>query len=299
MSAATWNLLNIRNKVRNLTGTPSTDQLTDNEINDYIDKYYVFTMPHELKEQIQNQPLQFKTLPGQDVYAFPAAFLTNSPGAYADGFPLIFYQDPDVFYQDWPIQYAVDNIGTGDGLTVNYTGGLLNPPLIRGSLFISDGTQTAQDDGLGNLLINNVISGGINYITGAYTVTFPIPPVASATLLAKYQGYQGARPQGILFFNNVFTVRSVPDQVYQILMQGFVVPTSFFDPITGVYVDTRTPAQQEWGQLIAYGAALDILADRGDIDAQNSLFPSFKRFENVALGRTVQQFTIEQSVPRF
>src|SRR5574337_182411 len=127
-----WTLADIRQKVRNITGTPSTDQLTNAEIDDYINNYLVFTMPHELKFQIQNNFLDFKVTPGVDIYAFPGGYFTDSPGAYADGFPLVFYQDPDIFYQDWPQQYAIDNIATGDGITAAFSGGLQNPPLIIG-----------------------------------------------------------------------------------------------------------------------------------------------------------------------
>lgn len=285
-----WTLADIRAKVRNVTGTPSIDQMTDAQANTYINNYYVFTMPFELKEQVQNQPLQFKTVPGQDVYSFPSGYFTDSPGAYADGFPLTFYQDPDIFYQDWPIQMAVDNIATGNGVLVTFTGGLQSPPVIIGSLFVTDGTQVVQDQGDGTLTGDG--SGTINYTTGAYSVTFNTAPTSADTIYAKYQGYAGNRPQGVLFFNNQFKLRPVPDQVYQILMQGYVQPTLLTS-------DSDTPTQPEWGPLLAYGAALDIFQDRGDIDNYDKVYPVFKRYENVALGRTIQQYTSEQSVPRF
>lgn len=375
----TWSLFNIRQKVRNLTGTPSQDQLTDFQVNAYINNYYIYEMPHELKVQIENNFLDFKTEVGVDVYSFPEAYLTDSPGAYADGFPLIFYQDPDIFYQDWPQQYAVDNLFTGNGSQVTFTGGLQNPPIIIGTAFITDGVQVLQDTGTpvmtqtiatgnggttysgtlasppivtgsfsvtsgneiftdngngtlssnlgGSGTINyasgvwaltfanavltgiNIIGtytlategvgtftgngfGTINYITGAISVTFALPPAATATIYGKYQGYQPNRPQGIMFFENQFTVRPVPDQVYQIRMQGFVLPN-------GMNTDSATPLQMEWGPLIAYGAALDIFDDRGDKENYNRYYQSFKRFENIALGRTIQQYTAEQSVPRF
>jgi hypothetical protein len=116
-----WTRADIRAKIRNITGSPSPDQITDDELNTRINDYMVFTMPFELKVQIENQFLQFKTVPGQDIYSFPGGYFTDSPGAYADGFPLIFYQDPDIFFQDWPQQYAVDNIATGDGVTNNFS----------------------------------------------------------------------------------------------------------------------------------------------------------------------------------
>lgn len=285
-----WTLADIRQKVRNVTGTPSTDQLTDAQINTYINNYFVFTMPLELKVQIENNFLDFKTTPGTDVYDFPGGYFTDMPGAYADGFPLVFYQDPDVFYQDWPQQYAVDNLATGDGATVAFSGGLQNPPIIIGTLFITDGTQVLQDDGSGTFTGDG--TGTINYTTGAYSITFNSPPSSDATIYAKYQGYSGNRPQGVLFYQNQFTFRPVPDQVYQIRMEGYIQPNS-------LSLDADTPLQEEWGPLIAYGASLDIFSDRGDTENYDRYYGILKRYENVALGRTIQQLTVEQSVPRF
>ncbi len=296
-----WTLADIRAKVRNVTGSPSPEQITNDDLDTYINNYYVYTMPFELKEQITNQFLAFTTTPGVNVYAFPGGYFTDQPGAYADGFPLIFYQDPDIFYQDWPQQYAVDNIATGDGSTSNFTGGLQSPPLIIGSLFIAaddpDGTQQLlEDDGDGTLSGDG--AGTINYLTGAYNITFTVAPADTAVIYAKYQGYSGNRPQGCLFYNNEFTLMPVPDQAYRIQMQGYVKPLLLADPpVTGVSVNT--PLQLEWGPLIAYGASLEIFNDRGDEESYNAYYPIFKRYENVALGRTIQQLTSEQSVPRF
>lgn len=289
-----WTLADIKTKVRNLTGSPSTDQLDETTLTNYINNYYIFSMPFELKEQITLEFLDFKTLPNIDTYSFPINFLTDQPMAYADGFPLIFYQDPDVFYQDWPQQYATDSLATGNGSQVNFTGGLQNPPVIPGTLFITDGLQIAQDNGLGQFTgdVAAPPSGSIDYITGAFNVTFLAPPVSSATIYGKYQGYQPDRPQGVLFFQNTFTFRPIPDQVYAIRMQGYIQPTS-------LTVNSQTPIQEEWGQLIAYGASLDIFSDRGDLGNYNEYYPLLKRFENVALARTVQQYQAEQSIPRF
>lgn len=294
-STSGWTLANMRSKLRAVAGRPSSDQLTDAQLNAYLNNYYVYTMPFELKEQIENQFLQFKTTPGIDVYAFPAGYFTDSPGAYADGFPLVFYQDPDIFFQDWPQQYAVDNIATGDGITSFFSGAIQNPPVIIGSLFITADDQTGfqqivSDDGNGTLSGNG--NGSINYLTGAYSVTFNVAPGSSANIYAKYQGYSGNRPQGVLFFNNEFTMRPVPDQAYQILMQGYIVPTQLIN-------DADLPLQQEWGPVIVYGAALEIFQDSGDTENFDRYLPVFKRFENVALGRTIQQYTAQQSVPRF
>lgn len=384
-SSPGWGLENIRSKVRSITGRPSPDQLTDAQLDAYINNYYIYSMPFELKEQITDQFLKFKTIPGIDTYNFPGGFFTDSPGAYADGFPMVFYQDPDVFFQDWPQQYAVDNIATGDGSTVTFSGGLQNPPVIIGSLFIAaddadgtqqvvsdtgnefentiamgsgatnytgtftvlpiipgtivitDGTEKLNDNGDGTFsgtaggfgtivystgvwditfasavatgtAINATYEtssstgvltgdgvGSINYLTGAYSVTWDAAPAESANIYAKYEGYSGNRPQGVLFFNNQFKLRPVPDQAYQILMQGYIKPVFLSENLGG----SNTPLQEEWGALIAYGAALEIFSDSGDTNNVDRYYPIFKRFENIALGRTIQQYTEQQSVPRF
>ncbi len=290
-----WDVTQMTGMFRGVTGTPSPDQISDTTILQLLNNYYVFQMPFELKEQIQNQFLTFTTTPGVDVYAFPGGYFTDSPGAYADGFPLVFYQDPDIFYQDWPQQYAVDNIATGNGVTTNFTGGLQNPPLIIGTLFFaadnSDGSQQLLKDN-GNGTLSGDGSGTINYLTGAYNITFTAAPDQTAVIYGKYQGYAANRPQGVLWFNNQFTLRPVPPQAYIIQMQGFVQPALLVNP-------TDTPMQVEWGPLIVYGAALERFSFVGDLENYERYYPLFKKFENVALGRTVQQLTSEQSVPRF
>lgn len=291
-----WDFGNIKTKFRNVAGVPSTDQMSDQEVGARINDYLVYTMPNELKVEIQNNFLDFKTTPGVNVYSFPGAYLTDSPGAYADGFPLIFYASPDIFYQDWPQQYNVDSVAAGDGVTVTFTGTTQGFPIIIGTYFITDGIQVLQDDGAGSLVADNALSTGgfgtINYITGAFSATFATAPASTLTIYDKYQAYQGNRPQGCLFFENEFTLMPVPDQVYQIRMQGFVLPALLVN-------DSDVPAQAEWGPLAAYGAALDYFQDRGDTENYDRYYPVFKRYENVALSRTIQEYTDQQGVPRF
>ena len=377
-----WNLPQIIAKVRNLTGTPSTLQLSDAAITDYINTYYVYTMPFELKEQINVQPYNFNTFANVDVYPVLDAFQTQEPMAYANGYPLVFYQDRDIFYQDWPQQYTQDQVASADGITAAFPGstqaspviartftitdgtqilsdigqtvtaevlgvgtGIVGPyaftldfaPISPGTLQITDGVEVFTDNGLGTLnggaggtgtinyttgaisitfavavgvgvsitanyslvntlgLLSGDGTGTINYVTGAFTATFTAIPAAGTLIVDNYQAYQPARPQGVLFYNNQLTFRPIPDQVYQITLQGFISQIA----LDAAANPNQVPLQTEWGQLIAYGAALEILSDRGDLVAYNNYYPLFKRYENVALGRFVEQFSNAQSVPRF
>lgn len=375
---SSWTAADIASKVRNITGTPAQEQLSNNQIYDYMNKYYAFTMPFELKEQVNLQAFNFTTEANVDVYPVSGAFQTDEPMAYANGFPLVFYQDRDIFFQDWPQQYTQDQVATSTGTVGPYTGTTQASPVIAKTFFITDGTQVISDSGqrvvgetiatgtgvvayAGSLTLKPIdpfsvqisdgvetfrdngaglLNGGsggtgtINYTTGAFTITFNTAVVSGTDITAtynligtsgvltgngtgtinyvtgvftatftnavttgtliydNYQAYQPARPQGILFYNNQFTLRPIPDQVYQMTMQGFVTTTQ-------LSLTTSLPAFTEWGELIALGASLDIFLDRGDLMAYNNMYPIFKRFENVALGRYVEQFTNAQSVPRF
>lgn len=297
--ASTWTLDDIINLVRDLTGSPSTDQLTNQQITTFINNYYTFAMPFELKEQINLQPLNFNAIPNTDVYSFPGTFLTDQPMAYADGFPLIFYQDRDIFFQDWPQQYGSDQVATGTGSQFTFPGNTQAFPIIIGTFEITDGTQICTDSG--NLVTAGVPyiysltgngTGSINYLTGAFSVTFTNAPSSSATIYDKYQAYEPARPQGVLFYNNQFTFRPIPDQVYIITMQGYINQVQ-------MTLDGSVPLFTEWGQLIGYGAAVEIFSRRGDIGNVNTYYPMLKRYENIALARFVQQLESQQSVPRF
>lgn len=80
---------------------------------------------------------------------------------------------------------VVAEVVAAAGGPLTKTGTLAKLPVIAGSLVISDGNQTATDNGSG-VLVGSVsgITGTINYTTGAYSVTFVSLPLAST---ARYQ----------------------------------------------------------------------------------------------------------------
>ncbi len=377
-----WNLTQIIQKIRNVTGTP--DQLTDDQIIDYINSYYSFTMPFELKEQINLQPLNFYTYPNIDTYSFPGSFLTNEPVVYANGYRLVYYEGRDVFFQDWPQQYGQDAVASGDGTTNNFTGSTQAFPVIQGTFFITDGTQILSDQGAtqiteeietgtgitaynGTLQLFPVIPGSINItdgvetftdaggiltgnfggtgtivyatgvwsltfntavvigvaimatysndsttrilsgdgngtidnVTGAFTANFNDAPSSTSSIVCNYQAYTPDRPRAVLFYNNQFTFRPVPDQVYPVTMQGYISQVQFNSTDADGNIPNESPLQTEWGLLIAYGASVEIFSDRGDNQAYNEAYIVMKRYEAVALNRTIQQYESQRALPRY
>ena len=377
-----WNLAQIINKIRNITGTP--DQLTDNQLIDYINSYYSFTMPFELKEQINLQPLNFYTYPNIDTYSMPGSFLTNSPSVYASGYRLVYYEGRDVFFQDWPPQYGQDAVATGDDVTNSFSGSTQAFPVIPGMFFITDGSQIISDagatsvteqidtgtgitayngtlniipiipgsititdgvetftdaggiltgdeggtgtivyaTGVWSITFNSAVSvgvaimatysndsderilsgdgnGTINNVTGVFTANFNTAPTSSDNVVCNYQAYTPDRPRAVLFYNNQFTFRPVPDQVYPITMQGYISQVQFNNVDADGNIPNESPLQTEWGLLIAYGASVEIFADRGDNQAYNEAYIIMKRYEAVALNRTIQQYESQRGLPRF
>lgn len=78
-----------------------------------------------------------------------------------------------------------ETIGTGNGVTTNFTPNLSYTPIRAGSVSITDGTSNLQDDGNGNLVGDG--TGTVDYTTGALDVTFVNAPSSSMPVTATYE----------------------------------------------------------------------------------------------------------------
>ena len=86
---------------------------------------------------------------------------------------------------NFAIQLEVTNTGTG---ATTYTGMLGDAPIIPGTLTITDGVETFTDNGDGTLTRTPVAGGTntINYVTGAYSITFNSAVATGIQILANY-----------------------------------------------------------------------------------------------------------------
>lgn len=120
--------------------------------------------------------------------------------------------------------------------------------------------------------------GTVNYVTTQITVNFPVAPAAGTMVNVWAATYQVGRPYNLLFWNNEFTIRPVPDNVYLCEVETFQTPAQFM-------MTTDHPILNQWAQYIAYGTAMEILRDRQDMEGVQNLMEGFMRQEGLVLER--------------
>lgn len=333
----------IKIKVRRLTRTPSTAQLTETDLEQYINTFVVYDFPEHLRTFQLRTTFKFWTNPFQDVYNtdelsflgatnnplynFQNIYLTIHPPVYIAGYQSFFTQSREQFFGIYPFVNSIASIGpAGDGVTTVFTGvvnsqqsiippgitqqitllqnnvlfssvnsagaGLalvdvpvVNPttgnPTVNGNLYVP-GTQPA--------LPPTVITPGntINYVTGAFTITFATAPGVGIPINSQTVPQVTSLPQALLFYENKFTVRPVPDQPYQVNFEVYKRPTALLQ-------DNQSPQLEELWQYIAYGAAKKIFEDRMDMESVATIMPEFKKQEALCLRRTIVQYTNERT----
>ncbi len=120
--------------------------------------------------------------------------------------------------------------------------------------------------------------GTVNYVTSQITINFPVAPAAGTKINVWASQYQVGRPYNALFWNNEITIRPVPDNVYLCEIETYQTPSQFMQV-------TNHPILNQWAQYIAYGASMEILRDRQDMEGVENLREGFIRQESLVLER--------------
>jgi hypothetical protein len=298
----------IRVKVRRLTRSPSSSQISDLAINDYVNTFVLYDFPESLRLSYLRTTLTFYTQPYIDIYDtnttnaddplynFKNKYITTHDPVYIAGFKSFYTQSREQFYNIYPITNNIVTISTGNGVTTNFTGILSAHPMLIGKVTFSsvdtiNNGLALRDDSLGHLVVPNstatVPPSTINYLTGTYVVNFPTPPANGANIIAMTVPYQPSRPQAVCFYQDSFIIRPVPDQSYPVNLEVYQRPTELLN-------NTDMPELSEWWQYIAYGAAKKILEDRMDPDTVQIITPEFKRQETLILRRSLIQQSNER-----
>lgn len=319
-------LQNIRIKIRRLTRSPSTAQLTDAQIDDYVNNFYLFDFPEELRTKTLDGTFTFYSQPFIEEYSqvtdpslsdtalfeFLQRFTSFGPPAYCQGRPLVWTQSMAEINAMFPQQMITQVIGTGNDFITAFNGTLdpANVPVMANTVVISSIDANGQGitavdkpslstsapnagyyNPYGFLYSPNDFTtpiGNINYVTGVFDVTFPVAPAAAAPVTAQIQPYQPTIPSTIYFDGQSFHLRPVPNRVYEITMKAQLIPTQLMDT-------ANNPLIYQWWQYIAYGAAIKVLQDRLDLDTVQLLMPEFKRQEHLVERSTITQLSSQRS----
>jgi hypothetical protein len=120
--------------------------------------------------------------------------------------------------------------------------------------------------------------GTVDYVTGEFNLTFPVPPGNGSEIVVKVSQYQPGRPYSLLFWNNELTIRPIPDEIHKVEVEIYLTPTQFL-------AATDTPILDQWWQLLALGSSVKILEDRQDMEGVENLMRLFEKQEGIVLER--------------
>lgn len=318
----------IINKIRRLTGSGTNSQLTEAMIKDYINSFYLYDLPAQFRSLKLKDVYTFDTIRGVETYAFDSEkYTTVEMPCYVAKKEVKLFTDPWSFYSVYYNWQFFNNFDYGDGTAGPYSGfanssatppntqiisstnndpANINFPASRVQnilITVNTGTTTYNVtdyptdpwNGSGNLYLSTDATGTsigtINYITGAITgLTFPGVIPSGVPITIQYNPAKVNMPLSILFYQNQFTLRPVPDRGYTVELIAYRQPTQALESGAG---NSGTPELIEWWELIAAGAAKKIYEDRLDPDGVALMDKlMFERYK-VAEARTYAQLGSE------
>lgn len=307
-------LQQIKEKVRKLTRSPSEQLLSETQLEEYINTFILYDFPEHVRLFYFKTVLTFFTQPYVDTYEtdsvtgledFKNKYLTIHPPVYIAGRLVTLSQSRTEFFNAWPLNQQLSQVGAGDGVTTTFSGNIGSSsslPVLQNFVSITSTTSAgigmtvydvpqAGTNVLGTLYTDDTPSlpaGTINYVTGAFSVTFPTAPASGAVVQAQTKPYAPAIPTSVLFYDTQFTLRPVPDKSYRVEMNAFIRPTELLD-------DSEEPGLQEFWQYISLGCAIKVFQDRMDMESVQAVYPEFKLQERLCLRRTIVQKTNERA----
>lgn len=326
--AATSTLTDIRTKIRRLVAAPSSVQLTDQVISDYINTFYLYDFPEHLQTLTLRTTYEFYTIPFVDAYPFPREQYRNlQPPFFVAGQQCYYSQNREQFFIVFPQVEFIENVSVGNGGAGAYTFNLTNTPVQQGYTYqttveivappaggpggaanLASRVLISAVDANGNPVIardlpnptatptiggfvdqnGNALVGTINYVTGAVTITFGAAIPVGNTITTSYISTVASRPTGALFYGDNIFLRPIPDNVYHVQIDAYMFPAQ-------VLANTNTPQLREWWQYLAYGAAIKILIDRQDMQSVQNLMPFFQEQQRLINRRNIVQNTNERT----
>lgn len=303
----------IRIKIRRITKSPSLAQLTNENIDEYINTFILYDLPQHLQTFSLRKTIDFYTAPNVDTYstvAVPATsplynfknIVTNVTNVIRiNGVNGTLFKDNHEFFTRNPMAQKLNAWARGNGVATAYTTTLLFKPILPKTVIIysKDANGLAislkDDPSAGTTITGSlvetetgVIRGSINYVTGQVIVNFGVAPANLEPVTASFYAYIPSMPREVLYYQDSFIARPVPDGVYKITLEVDVRPSELLN-------GTDMPQMSSWWQYIAYGAAKKIFEDKADIASVNVIMPEFKQQELLVNRHTIRNLSDQRT----
>jgi hypothetical protein len=275
-------------------------------------KFYFYTQPGVDTYSTQT------TNPNDPLYDFDNKYITVHPSVYFNGIIGYYTQYVDSFYANYPQTEIVnDTTLRGNGTTGPFIGNMLgsipsnipNPvpaqvlqnsvtlqalDMAGTSMVLIDYPQSNVFGYLGVPLQTDILTnayGNIYYITGEIQFSFPRNTLSSPDNIIYSTGYyyQPGLPLAMLYFNNTFTIRPVPDKVYTVQIEVDARPTQLL-------FTSSVPQVGQWWTYIGFLAAKRILEARVDTETLAQIQPMLRRYENLVNRTNLDQQANERTV---
>ena len=143
----------------------------------------------------------------------------------------------------------------GNNVVVTDSGFFLNTNVNYG-LLMQPGSAPFGNQVLGSNTYS-ITENTINYLTGTINVTFPTTIPLGNNINVQCFFFQTGLPRAMLFYNNVLTLRNVPDSQYLVELDAYLSPAAFLNSSDSIQFGYMS-------EYIARGSARKILSDTVD-----------------------------------
>lgn len=128
------------------------------------------------------------------------------------------------------------------------------------------------------------------YADGFYIFWYE-SPAEFYQIWPETQVYQPTRPTYALYYNNSITFRNPPDINYDIKIAAYQVE---------IQINSEGLLNEDYlFRYIAYGAALDLFSDFGEMDRWREIYPVYQRYRALVYSRTYSQYQNQRTAPDF
>lgn len=325
-------LAQIKTKVRRLTRSLSTAQLSDSDLNSYINTAVLYDFPEHIRLANLKTNFTFYTQPFVDTYSnitdpsmstnpmynFLNTYITVNPPVYIGGYQALWVQSESQFYGIYPKIASISTIGSsGDGSTTTFSGNIntnldntnVSGPtsLILAGSVLFDSMNVA---GQGISLIDYPVASS-NVVGALGPVGTPVNSLPSPYGQINYVtgdfslNFTDAPAAGAPINSQVFITQPSIPQTVLFYDGSFIlrpVPDQVYKVEMEAYIrptellnNTDQPLLSEWWQYISYLTSLKVFQDRMDLESAQMIMPELKKQENLIKRRTIVQLANQRS----